>query len=276
MDSAHSRLGLTRTGVLVSAACVGMLLLLLFPFLLQRRAAARRDLCQLRLGTIALAVANYGEVFTSLPYGTQQNRDLPPEKRLSWYPQVWPFIANDAAPPNVNWNEPWDSLENQNALAYIGNTDPPENATDSPLLVCPAMLLERSAGAPSPTSYVGIAGVGMDAAELTITDPRAGIWGYDRCTQLDLLPHGVSNILLLAETGHKIGPWIAGGPPTIRGLDPDTSPLIGPECTLGGNHPKGANVVMADNSDRFLNNNIDPRVLTQLAVLGNAEVKEQK
>ena len=84
-----------------------------------------------------------------------------------------------------------------------------------------------------------------------------------------MLPEGVANILLLAETSHETGPWTAGGPPTIRGLDPDRPQLIGVNGTLGGNHPGGANVVMANYSNRFLSDDTDTRVLTQLATLSS-------
>ena len=66
----------------------------------------------------------------------------------------------------------------------------------------------------------------------------------------------------------------SGGPATVRGLDPQRPQLIGPTGTLGGNHPGGANVAMADYSTQFLTDDTDTRVLTQLATLES--VTEQK
>jgi hypothetical protein len=189
---------------------------------------------------------------------------------LSWYPPIWSYLAVDAAPLSVQLTEPWDSPDNLKVRAYLGEAEVPENATDAPLFLCPAMEFERPLDMPGPTCFIGIAGVGTHAAELAITDPGAGIWGYDRRTRMEMLPDGVANILLLAETGHDTGPWTAGGPPTIRGLDPDRPQLIGVNGTLGGNHPGGANVAMANYATQFLTDNTDTRVLTQLATLRSA------
>ena len=145
-------------GVAVSVACGAMFLALLFPYLVQSRANARRETCQLRLTQIGLALAHYGEDFQSLPYGTQQNLELPPQKRLSWYPAIWSYIAVDAAPLTVHHNEPWDSPDNLKVRAFLGDAEPPENATDAPLFLCPAMQFERPLDMPGPTCYIGIAG----------------------------------------------------------------------------------------------------------------------
>lgn len=274
MDRADSRSGLSRIGVLVSVVCVGIFLLLLFPYLLQRRADARRNTCQLHMTTLSMGLVNYGDVFESLPYGTVQNLELPPEQRLSWYPQLWPLLTSETTRLDFHEDEPWDSPHNLTVKAYTGDPARPlDQRSDSPILVCPSMDFQREAHAPSLTSYVGISGVGVAAAELPLTDARAGVWGYDRCTPVAMLPPEWANVLLLGETGNEPGPWSAGGWPTVRGLDPDESQLIGPFGPLGGNHPRGANVVIGTTC-RFMSDDVDTRVMTQLAVLRSEPAEE--
>ncbi len=81
------------------------------------------------------------------------------------------------------------------------------------------------------TSYIGLAGVGLDAPTLPISDPNVGFFGYDRATTTaDLLLKGggegdgseggtgSSHILITTETLLANGPWGQGGPSTCRGL----------------------------------------------------------
>ena len=70
------------------------------------------------------------------------------------------------------------------------------------------------------TSYVGIAGLGPNAAELPVEDPRAGVFGFDRSTPLIEITDGTATTMAVAETAESNGPWKAGGPATVRGLDP--------------------------------------------------------
>ena len=87
-----------------------------------------------------------------------------------------------------------------------------------------------------PASYIGIAGVGTDAPLLPKSDPRAGIFGYDRVCSLADIKDGVANTMLLAETAKVSGSWLQGGPATVRGLDPAQKPYLGPNRQFGGMH----------------------------------------
>ena len=70
-------------------------------------------------------------------------------------------------------------------------------------------------------------------------NPKAGIWGYDRCTRPDDIKNGLASTMSVAETAFQNGPWTAGGPPTVRGIIVDARPLIGTDGQLGGIHPGG-------------------------------------
>ena len=80
-----------------------------------------------------------------------------------------------------------------------------------------------------------------------------------------------SNLLAVAETGRAQGAWTAAGPPTVRGLEADRSPYLGPGGQFGGLHRHGTNVLMADGSVRFLGDDTAADVLESMAVLGGGE-----
>jgi hypothetical protein len=240
--------------------------MLLFPYLLNQRENARRRTCQLRLTRLSVGLSNYADYFQALPYGTEQNLDLSPERRISWYPQIWPFLSEDAIELGFKKDEPWDSSHNRSVRATLVAPGPESKPTEAPLLVCPSLSFQRVPDTPIPTSYVGITGVGTNAAELPLNDPMAGAWGYNRSTPIDMLPRGPQSILLLLETAHDLGPWMAGGWATLRGVDPQRPQLIGVAGVFGGNHPRGANALLGD-ATQFLADQTDTRVLVQLSTL---------
>src|SRR5439155_8270039 len=103
-------------------------------------------------------------------------------------------------------------------------------------LLCPGNPPMIAAGQPAPTSYVGIAGLGADAATLPLpvlpgetVSPRAGAFRYDVPTPFDLFTDGRSQTLVMDERSADIGPWLRGGPSTVRPLDdaPGAAPLLG-------------------------------------------------
>jgi prepilin-type processing-associated H-X9-DG protein len=120
------------------------------------------------------------------------------------------------------------------------------------------------------TNYVGIAGVGEDAATLKIRDPRAGIFGYDRRTRFSDIKDGMSNTLLVGEVYRDLGPWAQGGHATVRGLT--TKPYInGPDGIGCGKGSGGVNVLMADGSVRFVSENIASEVFEAMATMAGGE-----
>ena len=118
-----------------------------------------------------------------------------------------------------------------------------------------------------PTDYLGIAGVGADAAALPKGDPRAGFFGYDRKLTPKDIQGRTSTLLEAAETGWAFGSWTAAGPPTVRGLEADGSPYLGRGGQFGGLHREGTNVLTADCSVRLLGADTSVDVLESMAIL---------
>lgn len=239
-----------------------------------REARAQAE-CRNNLALIGLAVHNYLSGYDVFPPGTVANPALPPSRRLSWMVQIFNFIEQGLGLV-VDLGESWDSPANRTPLFRHTSTDgdPPPyttSAADPALFRCPAHASPRAAGV-CPSDYVGIAGLGTDAPTLPTADPRAGVFGYDRQTTVADIKDGTAYTMMIAETAASSGPWIAGGPATIRGLDPARRPYIGPGRQFGGLHHAGAMVAFADGSVRVLSPTIDEKVFEALSTIAGREL----
>src|SRR5262245_60935755 len=86
------------------------------------------------------------------------------------------------------------------------------------------------------TTYVGMAGLGPDAATLPVKDRRCGLFGYERRIRLADVTDGHNSTVAVVETAADIGPWAAGGRSTLRSIDPDERPYVGEERPFGRVH----------------------------------------
>ena len=234
---------------------------LLLGFLARTREAANRMACRNNLKQIGLALVNYHATYNSFPTAALPNDDLPVEKRLSWLFGIDPYMVARMSP---EWSKDrakaWDAAENrwlvrQGLPGYLCPANPDRGLPDGPAL----------------THYVGIASVGQDAARLPASDPRTGVFGYDRPVKQADIKDGLSVTLLVAETAWENGPWAAAGPATTRGVDPDRRPYLGPGQPFGGTHRGGGMVAFADASVRFLAESMDPTVFEALATIAGGE-----
>jgi hypothetical protein len=271
-------------GLLVVLVVAGLVVTLTIKV----RDAAARTQCQNNLKLIGLGVQNLYSVWNRFPAGTVRNADLPPDKRLSWLTQTlmvsgYKFLFDEA--------KAWDAAENcpprwlhppERTDGYGPDHWPPlEEAPVGELLpyLCPANPARNGPpDLPSPTHYVGIAGLGESAAELPISDPRAGFFGYDRKPTSKDIKDGLSNTLMAAEVLDG-GPWSAGGRATVRGLSADGPPYLGPHgqfASLHGggflrNGPAVTNALFADASVRPLTDSVSPKLFEALATIAGGE-----
>ncbi len=71
--------------------------------------------------------------------------------------------------------------------------------------------------------------------------------------------------MIVMETTRDNGPWLAGGTPTVRGLDPNGERYLGLGQPFGGLHRDGVNILWADGSVRFQNDRLPPADFRNLA-----------
>jgi len=195
------------------------------------------------------------------PPGTIANAQLPPEQRLSWCAVLLPYLETGNLAERIDKSKGWEFEANRDVGCTLVR-----------YLICPSQFQKHDPTVPAPTHFIGMAGYGRDAATLKQSDPRAGMFRYDDPTQVGALQRGLSYTMTFVETSRDIGPWIAGGPSTVRGFDPALQP-VGPGAQFGGTHREGANAAFADGSVRFQISNISKSIFAMHVTL--AEFSEQ-
>jgi hypothetical protein len=133
------------------------------------------------------------------------------------------------------------------------------------------------------THYVGVAGIGLDAASYSRNDPatahKRGIFSYDGSASLDEIQkgRGLSNTIAIIQIPHDgvtgVSPWIAGGGATLRGVPEKNS--IAPFILSRDKNDKpiehqgkrGTFVMMADGSVRFVDQTVSDDVFKAMATV---------
>jgi hypothetical protein len=123
------------------------------------------------------------------------------------------------------------------------------------------------------THFVGVSGVEdkrqVVAAALPRSDPRAGVFGYDRIAKPAEIADGTSNTIMLIGV-EMPRPWIQGGGATIRGArEPYFGGVTGSQFGTRGHN--GAISMMADGSVRLIPASIDPKVFRDLCTIHGGE-----
>jgi prepilin-type processing-associated H-X9-DG protein len=233
---------------------------LFVSFLTRSGEAALRLKCQHHLRDLGQAVSMYYDRYRSFPPGTLPPAALPPAKRLSWLVALLPFLGHDVLYQQIDKDRPWDAGANRTAVTRR-----------LPFFLCPTHARRGVAEPSGLTHYVGLAGVGPDAAFLPAEDARAGFFGYDRTIAPAAVADGLSTTAAALETAFENGPWAAGAFATVRGLDPSRQPYLGQNRPFGGIHPGGANVLFGDGSARFLSEAINAQVFEDLATIAGGK-----
>ena len=248
-----------RAAVIVLLVLISVAGYFLLAGILNTREAAARMKCVSNLKGIALSLHNYASTNTYLPHATLPNAGLAPEERLSWLVTIVPYVESDNLHSRMNLEKGWEAEENHFAALLKVR-----------YLVCPDFPHRRPTSTVV-THYLGVAGLGPDAAMLPLDHPRAGFFGHERKLKLENIASGMSTLMAATETTHQNGCWTAGGFPTVRGLDDDGLPLLGRDGQFGGLHRIGANVVFADGSVRFWRDSLDHKIIKAMACIRGRE-----
>jgi hypothetical protein len=217
---------------------------------------------------LAAALEAYVQDRKAFPRGTVDRPaggrkvSYPPDERLSWMTELLTAKSSKQAPflghgsyskllfdPNQSWRDKPNVLLGMMIVPeYLARTKFDQVAqiryglTSAPIAV---------------THFVGMSGVGYDAAEYRADDAAAakkiGIFGYDRITKLADVPNPDKTIALIQVRPELAGPWVAGGGSTVRGVSDDPKDVaIEPFVCMEHNGAPGTVVVMADGKVRFI------------------------
>lgn len=266
-----SRDGISRMGVIVTLFLITLGFGLLIPLIHSARQAARISICRNNLKQLGLALHNYHDTYSSFPPGTFGNSEFPPRERWSFYPSLVPFHS---VSPRLNIDYGKRSNDPQNLpQPYVL----PEHSKGAGVVIkfeaphgfkCPNSDLPRAIWPDQDLStYVGIAGVGENAAMLVVDHKDAGLWGYDRVTRFNQITGGTANTIACVETNQNLGFWYSGGNATIRSALPSQEPYIGKSRQFGGYHEGRSNFLFADGVVRIISDSIDSKILEAMSTL---------
>jgi hypothetical protein len=219
-------------------SCGGILLALLLPAVQSGREAARRSQCSNNLKQIAIAFHNYHAVYKTFPPAYIPDKDGQPMH--SWRVLILPFMEQQALHQRYNFNEPWDSPQNQ----LVTST------------VVPAYKCPSAPGQPTETNYMVVTGPG------TLFEAAEGC-SFAKITD------GTSNTILVVEAGGTGVNWAEPRDLDASKFSPPFSPPR-PDA-VGSYHPGGLNVALGDGSTRFLSNSIDPATVQGLTTRAGDE-----
>ncbi|MBL8797199.1 MAG: DUF1559 domain-containing protein [Planctomycetia bacterium] len=211
--------------------------------------------------------------------GLNFGRQFPPDQRLSWVTGMLPFLGYDDVARRLSLDRGWRPEQEGNTL--IDN-----NARMGAVLI--PQLIDPTAPASSwwvnmpsvpnrnyaATHYVGLAGIGLDAAEYPVGDAqyakRLGIFGYNRETRLEDVKDGLENTILMIQVPPTYKrPWIAGGGATIQGV-PETK-SVSPFVSTTRDGRKGTVALMTDGSVRFIAAEIPDEAFKGLTTIAGGE-----
>lgn len=244
------------------------------PYLIRSQSEIEMTLAHPSTHELGGALQRYAVEHKQFPSGTMRrplsparaNRPWPPDRRVSWMAEMLPYIGFDGLYAQIKPQRSWQDPENMPpSVTVIPAFLDPANPHSTWYLRYPGMDYDVAA-----THFVGIAGVGMDAAEYSASNPavaaKLGVFGYDRYTRLTDLADGLSTTVVVAEVPPTYkAPWIAGGGSTIRGVPEAKSIQPFVSATLDGR--RGTVVIMADGSVRFLTENISDEVFKSLCTV---------
>lgn len=246
----------TPVGNVNATITVPILVALILPAVQQAREAARRTQSKNNLKLLGVVMHHHHDLSSAFPQGTEPSGPADPEKRVSWAWSLLPLLELESVQKSMDKTQPWDAPANAEAVA-----------TRLSVFENPSQTGPRTNA--SSGDYVGIAGVGPDAASLPKTDRRAGVFGYDRVVALSDITDGTSNTMMFGDSSVPNVSMFAGGRETIRGFS--QSPYLNGPDGIGSPHPGVVQFAMADGSVRTLSIDTDEKLLESLATIAGGE-----
>jgi hypothetical protein len=229
------------------------------------------------LGAAAVAVRGKDGI---VPRGTYVREDMlggklvrsfPPHQRVGWLVSLLPHLGHEDLYNRIDRKKSWRDDENlkQGAILVPEFLNPSFDRRTWRAGV-PSLGL-RDQGA---THVVGIAGIGPDAADYSLNDTsvakKIGMVGYDRRLNMKDVTDGASNTIYMIQVPpNQPRPWIAGGGASIAGAPEKDS--VRPFVVTGANGKRGATVIMADGSVRFVAETVSDDVFKALCTIRGGE-----
>src|SRR5260370_21324148 len=111
----------------------------------------------------------FGPVSPQLLAGTMPNPAVKPNQKLSWLVEILPFVEEDQLYRQFDFSAGWEAPANL-----------PFSQTSVRLFECPGWKGRFSSAQAFETPYIGIVGLGAEAATRPLIASNIGAFGYDR------------------------------------------------------------------------------------------------
>jgi hypothetical protein len=245
-----------------------------WPAVLATRNAELQTACANNLKQLGLGIHNFASTYNGrLPHTTDRTMtrgllvDRPLEQQASWIYGLHPYVEARMDPKFII--DPLQSFDAEVNRYVIESS--------FPVLLCPSN--ENLGPTMNYTHYVGVTGVGRDAAMLPLSDARCGIFAFERTVKFEDIKDGTANTFAVIETATDNGLWAIGGHSTARGVDPDGTDYLGAHGQFSNKHGRGFPAPMpfmtfacfADGSVHRLRESVAPAVVEALATIAGGE-----
>jgi predicted Zn finger-like uncharacterized protein len=205
------------------------------------------------------------------PLGSRISRTYPPNQRVGWTVGLLPYLGQEDLYNRIEKRKSWRSEENlKHGAVLVSQFLNPRFPRASWRANVPSLGV-RDQGA---THYVGMAGIGLDAADYRANDPavqkKLGMFGHNRQTDLkkDVTDGQANTVMMIMVPPTYPRPWIAGGGATVQGV-PESGSVQPFLAQHGGK--RGTYVLMADGTVRFVSDTISDDVFKALCTIKGGE-----
>ncbi|HZL90177.1 MAG TPA: DUF1559 domain-containing protein [Pirellulaceae bacterium] len=187
------------------------------------------------------------------------------QAHYSWMHNILPFMGHQDIYDKFDLTKPLHDKANMKYGMFL-----------VPEFLVPGNPKQRWDGYPfdhfALTHFVGMSGIedsrNVVAGKLERSDPRAGVFGYDRIAALSEITDGTSSTIMVIGVGELANPWVMGGGATIRGA---RQPYFDKLSGFASHGQSGPITMMADGSVRTISPNIDPAVFRAMCTIHGAD-----
>ena len=236
---------------MVAAICVVTIFFSFITFVRESREAARRSNCKGQIKQIGLALLNYRETHGRFPppyFADENGRPI-----HSWRVLILPYLDRQGLYNEYRFDEPWDGPHNRQLANRLVHNN-------YSIWHCPSDEPATGQLDAAMTSFVAVLG------PETFWDDESGTADFSDPAEQTLM------VVEVANSGIH---WMEPRDLHVSQMASTINPSIG--YGISSRHQKGVNVTMADDSVRFLSNDISENTLRALLTRdGHEEISQEE
>lgn len=270
---ANPRRGFSLVELLVVIAILGTLIGLLLPAVQSMRESSRKSTCANHLRQSALGVSSYESARRTFPPGCDlkpRGDALPDGTQHAWSTFILPYIEENAIASRIDFQKVWNAPGANAAAANLNVA----------VYVCPGGIVS----APGKADYGGVSGAWILAEGVPFHGDDGlsngmliSVNGTTGPVRAGTVTDGMSSTLLVAEAVDRREPLdveqpIDSGRWAVMNCFVQAVPFINARGSeIRSHHPQGAHGGFGDGHVAFLNDSMDPGVLSAICTRNGGE-----